>query len=363
MYGGMISMMESSSITFSGQTIGEEHPCFIIAEACDNHLGDMKKAKEMVVQSQKAGADAVKFQHHIAEAEMLPDIPMSDNFNEHLFDFLKKYALTIKQHQELKTFSEEKVGITYMCTPFSYQAAKELNEIGVSSFKIGSGEMTDLHSLERIADFSKPMVVSTGMCDWEEIDRTYEALIAKNVPLALLNCVSEYPPVYEDINLDAIIVMKDRYPKAVIGHSDHTPDLYTSFAAVTLGASLIEKHVILDKAQSGPDQSVSINFEELGELVDGIRKIESARGSDRKVHYKEAPVRAWAFRYVVAEKKLESGKIITEAMIEAGDIGTKRTGKPEGIRSHEIREIIGATVLKDIEPNSPIFWEDLRLDK
>ena len=134
--------------------------------------------------------------------------------------------------------------------------------------------MTDIPSLIEISKLGLPMILSTGMSDYSEIDRTYKTLENK-VNLALLNCVSEYPPVYEDINLLVIEDMIKRYPNVVIGHSDHTPDLYSSFAAVTLGAKIIEKHVILDKNQPGPDQSVSIDFKELSNLVDGIKKIEA----------------------------------------------------------------------------------------
>ena len=167
-----------------------------------------------------------------------------------------------------------------MCTPFSLKAAKEIKDL-VPIFKIGSGEMTDIPSLIEISKLGLPMILSTGMSDYSEIDRTYENFKNK-VNLALLNCVSEYPPVYEDINLLVIEDMIKRYPNAVIGHSDHTPDLYSSFAAVTLGAKIIEKHVILDKNQPGPDQSVSIDFKELSNLVDGIKKIEASLGREKK---------------------------------------------------------------------------------
>ena len=266
--------------------VGDEYPAFIIAEACDNHLGDMVVAKEMIQQAKLANADAIKFQHHLPDEEMLPDVPQSSNFNIPLYEFLKKYALTIDQHAQLKEYSDS-VGIKYMCTPFSYKASQELKEIGIDSFKIGSGEMTDIPSLVRISKFKKPMIVSTGMATFEEIDRTYKALASREVSLALMNCVSEYPPSYDDINLKVICKMKEKYPHAVIGHSDHTPDIYTCFSAVTLGAKIIEKHVILDKNQPGPDQSVSIDFNELALLVDGIRKIEASMGDVKKVHKKE----------------------------------------------------------------------------
>src|SRR6185369_5970132 len=236
------------SFRIGEKRVGYDQPVYIIAEGCDNHLGNLDTAKEMSLRAKLADADAIKFQHHLPDEEMLPDIPMSDNFNIPLYEFLKKYSLTLDQHIELKSYCAS-IGIQYLCTPFSWKAAQELDQIGVEAFKIGSGEMTDIPSLKKIASLGKPMIVSTGMSTYEEIDRTYEVLAATGVPLALMNCVSEYPPKYEDINLKVIGKMIDRYPKAIIGHSDHTPDLFTCYAAVALGAKIIEKHVILDKLQ------------------------------------------------------------------------------------------------------------------
>lgn len=330
--------------------MGTDAPCFIIAEGCDNHLGNIDVARAMVREAKRAGADAIKFQHHLPDEEMLPDAPMSDNFQEPLYEFLKKYALTLQQHRELKKYCDE-VGILYMCTPFSWKAAQEINEL-VSVFKIGSGEMTDVPSLVRIGQLGKPMIVSTGMCTFDEIDRTYQALITRNVPLVLMNCVSEYPPVYEDLNLGVITEMVERFPKAVIGHSDHTPDLYTCYAAVALGAHVLEKHVILDKTQPGPDQSVSINFDELAQLVDGVRKIEVGLGNKKHVHEREAAIRSWAFRSIVSTKEIAKGAIITQE-----DIWSKRPGT--GIPSHRMDEVIGRRVTRNISNNTLVSWDDL----
>jgi len=286
-------------IAIAGRAIGPGEPVLIVAEACDNHLGDLGAAKAMVRLAKLAGADAIKFQHHLPDEEMLPEVPLSDNFEVPLYDFLKRSALRLEDHRVLKAFCES-MDIVYLCTPFSYRAAQELHELGVSAFKIGSGEMTDIPSLIRIAEFGKPMLLSTGMSTLDEIDETSHALTQRGATFALMNCVSEYPPRYEDMNLGVIRVLQQRYPEVVIGHSDHSPDLYTSFAAVAMGARIIEKHVTLDKRRRGPDQAVSIDMRELAELVEGVRKIEAALGSEKRVHERERPVRAWAFRSVVA---------------------------------------------------------------
>lgn len=331
--------------------IGDGFPSFIIAEGCDNHMGSLNVAKEMAKRAFIAGCDAIKFQHHLPNEEMLPDVPMSDNFNIPLYDFLVKNALKIEEHEELKNYCEQ-LGIMYLCTPFSWKAAQELNELGVEAFKIGSGEMTDIPTLERISSFRKPMIVSTGMCTFEEIDRTYDALTTTGIPLVLTNCISEYPPVYEDINLGVITKMIERYPKAVIGHSDHTPDLYTSFAAVVAGAKIIEKHVIINKQTPGPDQSVSIDFFDLHNLVDGIRKIEKSLGSEKIVHNKETKIREWAFRSIVSLRDIEKGEII-----EGDMIWSKRPGT--GIPSYLRNEVIGKRAKNRIKGNTLVTWEDL----
>jgi N-acetylneuraminate synthase len=337
-------------ISIGKRIISKEHKVYIIAEACDNHLGNIQTAKEMIRLAKLAGADAIKFQHHIPDEEMLPDVPMSDNFDIPLYEFLKKYALTIEQHAELKKYCDE-IGIQYLCTPFSWKAAKELHEIGVDVFKIGSGEMTDIPTLRKIAGFGKPMIISTGMCTFEEIDRTYNELKSR-VPLVLMNCVSEYPPIYEDINLKVINLMMERYSEAIIGHSDHTPDLYTSFAAVVLGAKVIEKHVIIDKRQPGPDQSVSIDFKELAELVEGIRKIEAALGDKKMLHKREEQIRTWAFRSLVTSRVIKKGEIISGDMLTSKRPGT-------GIPSWQIDKVVGKTAARDIPENTLLGWSDL----
>lgn len=330
-------------VQIGDKVIGEKNPVYVIAEGCDNHMGNMEDAKEMCRRAKLAGADCIKFQHHLPDEEMLKDVPMSSNFDIPLYDFLKLHALTLDQHVELMNYCK-KIGIQYLCTPFSLKAAYELNEIGVDAFKIGSGEMTDIPSLVKIAELGKPMIISTGMCTVDEIERTYQALIKTEIPLIFTNCLSEYPPKYEDVNLGVIPKMREYFPEVVIGHSDHTPDLYTCFGAVAVGAKLIEKHVILDKRTPGPDQSVSIDFDDLYHLVDGVHKVEAALGCEKRVHDAEDPIREWAFRSIVTRCPISKGQTITHDMI-----WSKRPGT--GIPSHRMEEIIGKKATVNIGEN------------
>lgn len=338
------------TITIQGRKIGEGHPSFIIAEGCDNHLGNMDTAKEMIRQSKAAGADAIKFQHHLPDEEMLRDgVPMSANFNIPLYEFLQLYALTLDQHRELKQYCDE-LGIIYLCTPFSTKAALEIQDF-VPAFKIGSGELTDIPSLKVIAGLGKPVILSSGMSVYEEIDETINALKPINSELMLMNCTSEYPPKYEDINLGVINVLKQRY-NIPIGHSDHTPDIYTCFGAVAMGAKLIEKHLILDRKQPGPDQSVSIEPFELYQMVSGIRKIEAAMGSEKKVNDLEKPIRTWAHRSIVTLKDIPAGTVLTEELI-----WTKRPGT--GVPAKHIESFLGKKVTSDLTKDYLITWDDI----
>ncbi len=340
-----------SQLQIGKKMIGNGYPVYIIAEGCDNHMGSIDVAKEMCRQAKLAGADCIKFQHHLPDEEMLSDAKISGKNNVSLYEFLKQHAFTLKQHRELMEYCK-KIGIQYLCTPFSLKAAYELDAMGVDAFKIGSGEMTDIPTLVRIARLGKPMIVSTGMSTIEEIRRTYDVLKQTGVSLAFTNCISEYPPKYEDINLKFILQMQKYFPEAIIGHSDHTPDLYTSFGAVALGARIIEKHVILDKRTPGLDQSVSIDFQELHQLVDGVRKLEDALGSVKKVHPGEKEVRSWAFRSLVTKCPIKKGQRIEEDMI-----WSKRPGT--GIPSYRMREIIGKYAATDIDENVLLKEDDL----
>jgi len=324
---------------------------YIIAEAGDQHFGSLDAAFELVDGAKYAGANCIKFQHHLPDEEMLPDVPMSSNFDQPLYEFLKENALTIDLHKKVKNYCE-KINIDYLCTPFSLKAAHELITIGVEFFKIGSGEMTDTPTVSAIADMGLPMIVSTGMSTFDEIDRTYNLIIKKNIPIALMNCTSEYPPIYEDINLKVIPLMQKRYPKATIGHSDHTSDLVTSYGAVTVGAKILEKHIILDKSIKAPDQKVSLDLNELKQLVKDVRNLEKALGSEKKVNINENPIREWAFRSIVSLRDIEPGETIVQEMI-----WSKRPGT--GIPSFRMEELIGKSVKNKIKKNTLISWEDL----
>tara|TARA_B100002019_G_C21223046_1_gene575825 strand:- start:333 stop:1352 length:1020 start_codon:yes stop_codon:yes gene_type:complete len=319
----------------------------IIAEACDNHFGKLSNAKQMVIKAKKAGADVIKFQHHLPDEEMLRVVPKSSNFKISLYDFLKKYSLKLSDHLKLKNYCK-KIGIEYLCTPFSFKAAEELNSIGVKWFKIGSGEFTDTPFIKKILKFSKPVIFSTGMSTVKEIDMIYEIIKKqKNKKIAFMNCTSEYPPILKDLNLGFIQKMNQRYPLIKIGHSDHTNDILSSIAAVSLGAKIIEKHVNLDNKNFGPDKDVSISFKKFTKMVSSIRKLEKSLGSKKRIYQKEKQIRKWATRSIVSLRDIKKDQII-----HAKDIWSKRPGT--GIPSRHMSKLIGKKAKKFIKKNTLI---------
>lgn len=324
----------------------------IIAEGCDNHFGKLDNAKQMVLLAKKSGADVIKFQHHLPDEEMLPNVYKSKNFKSSLYDFLKKYSLKLKDHYELKKFCK-KTNIKYLCTPFSRKAAFELNEMGVDAFKIGSGEFSDLPFIESVCNFKKPIILSTGMSDLKEIIEVTNFLKKFKNKFALMNCTSEYPPIYEDINIGFIEVLKKKYPNFVIGHSDHTNTIYTSLAAVAKGAKIIEKHVYLNGKNFGPDRNVSISFQQLKELVEGIRKIEKALGNEKKIYKKEEEIVKWAKRSLVTTKNLVKGD-----KIKKGDIWSKRPYT--GIPSKYYYKILGKTLKNNLSKNKILKYSHIK---
>lgn len=331
-------------------TSNSKAPVYFIAEACDNHLGSFDMARGLADAALFSGANAVKYQHHLAQEEMMKDTPLSDNMEESLFSFLKKNSLTLKDHFKLKAYCD-KIGITYLCTPFSLQAAKEINEL-VPFFKIGSGEFQDRWFLDGLSEFKKPVIFSTGMSSWEEITDNIEYLKSKFSDFAILNCLSEYPPLYEDLNLRIIEKLKSSYPEILIGHSDHTSSIESSLAAVVLGAKIIEKHITFSEFVPGPDRDVSITPHQFKELITYTRNIEKALGNQKKVQEKEKQIRNWAYRSVVIVNGLKKGDVV-----QLENIKTKRPGI--GIPSKEYKNIIGRTVNKTILPNSVLTYNDI----
>lgn len=341
-----------TNIKIGKRLIGERCPAFIIAEAGINHHGDIRKAMLLIDKAAECGADAVKFQTHIPEKEMLKDSFTAGYVGSSLFDLLKKVELSKKDHIKLKKYAQEK-GILFLSTPFSREAADLLEEIGISGYKVGSGEMTNLPLLEHIAKKAKPMIISTGMSTFKEIQETVNFVKRFNNDFIILHCTSSYPTKYEDINLKVIEKLK-RKLKIPVGLSDHSIGIYTALAAVALGACVLEKHFTISRKWPGPDQKASIEPGELRELVREVRVIEKALGSEKKINDDELPVKKMARESVVSLTDIPKGVIIKETMV-----WVKRPGT--GIPAKYLSKIIGSKTKKSIRANQLIKWSNIKL--
>ncbi|KAF6244003.1 N-acetylneuraminate synthase [Nitrosopumilus sp. b1] len=249
------------------------HSVFVIAEAGINHNGDMRIAKKMIKQASRCGADAIKFQ------TVIPDELFSEYENPDIYKMAKNWILTKKDHIELKKFAL-KNNIVFFSTPFGRESAKLLHEINIPIFKIASGEITNHDLITFIAKMKKPVILSTGMSNIDEISSAVGILKKYNCPHVILHCVSSYPTTNSDANLSTIPFLKNLF-NSPIGFSDHTVGLEASMAAVSLGASVIEKHFTLDKEMEGPDQKLSLNPTEFLQLTKSVHEIEKTLGSPK----------------------------------------------------------------------------------
>ena len=344
----------TDTIQIGDRPVGAGHPPYVIAEACINHEGDIAIAREMTFSARAMGCDAIKFQFHVLDDEMLRDAPMSDNFDEPLYDTLDRTNLSIAEHRELKALCES-IGIDYLCTPFSRKSADILDqEIGVNAFKVGSGELTNIPLQLHIAAKGKPMIVSTGMTELDEVGETVAALKAAGASFALTHCVSAYPCPYERVNLGVIPRYRDMF-SVPVGLSDHSVGIYTSLGAVALGACVVEKHFTLDRTAPGPDHKSSIEPFELGELVKGCRAVFLASGNSREIFPEERQIVAWARASVVSVAPIPDGATITADMVSV-----KRPSPGEGaIPAKHLDEVIGKVARGDIAKDRQILWSQI----
>jgi sialic acid synthase SpsE len=343
--------MADQRIRIGQREVGDGRPCFIVAEAGINHNGETALAAELVDAAAEAGADAIKFQTHFPEHEMLRDGATASYVGESLFDLLTRTALSKEAHVELRDRAQKK-GIQFLSTPFSREAADFLETIGVPAFKTGSGELTHLPMQQHIARKGKPMIISTGMSTPEEIDRTVQAVRAAGAPFALMHCTSTYPTPFEHVQLGCIAALKERYGVPV-GFSDHTLGSYMAFAAVASGANLFEKHFTTSRSLPGPDQQGSMEPQELADVVRGIRAIERAGGATKQIQPGEQDVRNMAHHSVVSIRDVAAG-----ATIGAGDVWAKRPGT--GIPARQIGDVIGRVATRAIPKDHLVSWDDLQ---
>lgn len=332
--------------------IGSAHPPLVIAEIGINHEGDLSKALRMIDDAAEAGAECVKFQSHIIEDEMIPNDVVPGNASESIWDIMVRCALTEAEERRTMERAQER-GLLYLSTPFSRAAADRLESMDPPAFKIGSGECNNYPLLRHIAGFGKPVILSTGMNDFASIDPAVEIFRAAGIPFALLHCTSMYPTPYEKVRLGGMTDLAERYPDAVVGLSDHSLGIWTCLGAVALGGSVVEKHFTSDRTWPGPDVPISIEPNELRDLVVGSRAIHAALGGRKEILPEEQPTIDFAYASVVSTRPISAG-----SRISAENAWVKRPGTGE-ILAARYEEVLGRTATRDIPADRPIRLADL----
>lgn len=328
----------------------------VIAEAGVNHNGDLGLAEALIDAAADAGAPVVKFQTFSADRLVTRDAPKAlyqietTGGRESQWAMLKRLELSRADHLALQRHCHKR-GIEFLSTPFDETAADMLAELGVARFKIASGEATNLPFLAHLARIGRPLILSTGMTDMAEVAAAVQTIReAGNPPLTILHCVSSYPAAPQDYNLRVLATLAATF-NLPVGLSDHSLGLSVTLAAVALGATVIEKHLTLDRAMTGPDHRASLEPSELAALVRDVAIVEQALGDGvKRPTAAELPLRAIARKSVVAARDIAAGQIIA-----AADLAIRRPGT--GLAPAQLPTVVGRTARGAIAADTPIIEE------
>jgi N,N'-diacetyllegionaminate synthase len=327
---------------------GYAGPCLIIGEIAQAHDGSVGFAHAYVDAIAAAGADAVKFQTHIASEESTPGEPWRVKFSkqdESRYAYWKRMEFTEAQWRELKAHAEER-GLLFLSSPFSVKAADMLARIGVSAWKVASGEIRESSTFDRMAGTGLPLYVSTGMSSLEEIDAAVRRIRERKIPFLLMQCTTAYPCPPAQVGLNLIPLFRERYGCAV-GLSDHSGTVYPGFAAATLGIAALEVHVTMSREMFGPDVVASVTTAELRQLVEGVRYIEAMKRhpvSKDRMAEELAGVRALFTKSIVARTDLPAGTILTPDHLAFKKPGT---GIPEQLVASVLQRKLKHAVAAD----------------
>jgi N-acetylneuraminate synthase/N,N'-diacetyllegionaminate synthase len=328
---------------------------FIIAEAGVNHNGDINLAKKMIDKAVEAGVDAIKFQTFKAKNLVTKDAKQAkyqiDNLNKETsqYEMLKKLELDYDKHKELMDYCEEK-NVIFLSSPFDLESVELLDKLGMTIFKIPSGEINNVPYLRKIARTNKKVILSTGMSRLSDIEFALRIFRENgNYDVTVLHCNTDYPTKMKDVNLNAMKTIREAF-KVKVGYSDHTLGIEVPIAAVALGATIIEKHFTLDKSMKGPDHKASLDSIELKAMVKAIRNIEVALGNGVKTLTQvECENIKVVRKSIVASKEIKKGERFTEK-----NLVIKRPGI--GIAPNRWDEIIGTIATEDYEKDELIRW-------
>lgn len=340
-------------VTFEGRTIGPDHPPLVIPEVGINHEGDVSKALEMVDAVADAGGEIVKFQCHITDKEMIPtDMKPGEISDERLWDIIKRCELPADEELRVQQHCRDR-DLIYLSTPFSREAADRLFEMGVPAFKIGSGECNNLPLIDHIAAMGRPMLISTGMNDLASVQATLAVISKHDIPVGVFHCTSMYPTPHDKVRLGAISELQSAFPSVPVGLSDHSLGNWTCLGAVALGACIVEKHFTITRDWPGPDIGISIEPDELRDLITGTRAIWEARGGGKTILPDEQPVIDFAYASVVTTAPISKG-----TAFDRTNTWVKRPGTGP-LLSDKFEEVLGKTATRDLEAEVQIAAADV----
>tara|TARA_A100001011_G_scaffold283866_1_gene294275 strand:+ start:420 stop:1460 length:1041 start_codon:yes stop_codon:yes gene_type:complete len=326
--------------------IGIKRQPLIIAEIGINHNGSLKRAKQLVDSAWKAGVEIIKHQTHIPEDEMSEEAKkiIPSHTKNNIFDIIKKCSLSEDDEYKLMLHTKKR-GLIFISTPFSRKAVDRLVKFKVPAFKIGSGECNNYPLVEYIARQKKPIILSTGMNTISSIKPSVKIIRKYKIPYVLLHCTNIYPTPSNLIRLDAINTLKENFPDALLGLSDHSKSIFPCLGAISLGACVIEKHFTDSKKRIGPDISASMDPYELKLLIKGSKEIYLSRGSEKKAVKGEESTLKFAFASIVATEEIKKGQKISKK-----NSFPKRPGTGDYL-AKDYNKVLGKVATKNIKKN------------
>ena len=349
-------MINRESFQIANRPIGRGHPCFVIAEIAQAHDGSLGLAHAFIDAAAEAGADAVKFQTHIAEVESTLDEPFRVHFScqdKTRYDYWHRIEFTAEEWGDLAEHARRR-GLIFLSSAFSLLAVDILQRLGMPAWKVAAGEFRSIALLDAMAATGAPMLFSTGMMSWGEIGETVSWLRAKAIKHALLQCTSAYPAPLEQVGLNVLDRLREQY-ECPVGLSDHSGSLFPGLSAMARGANIIEVHVTFHRAMFGPDTAASVTFEEL-KLMCGMRDaltVMHAHPVDKDSMAKSlAEVRETFGRSVAPARALSAGTVLRREMLML-----KKPGG--GIPPESECEVIGRRLARDVGPTQILRWADL----
>ena len=350
-----------NNFSFGRSTVSSEGPCFVIAEIGHNHQGDLEKAKKLIRVAAAMGANAVKFQKRDNRSLFTKEM-----YNKP-YDNPNSYGATYGEHREFLEFGLEETrelmrcaqahDVEFMSTPFDVPSVDFLEALGVTAYKMASGDLSNTPLLTYVAKLGKPMFVSTGAASLDEVRTSYEAMAKHNDRICLLHCTAAYPAEYDTLNLKAIVTMKKEFPEAIIGYSGHDIGILAPALAYMLGATVIEKHFTLNRAWKGTDHKFSLEPTGLHKMCRDLHRVDISLGDgDKQVQDFEWEAREKMGKSLYAARDLPAGIVVTES-----DVLVKSPGG--GIPPAEIDTIVGHVLTVAVNEESPFSSEQFQAVK